>query len=180
MKWRPRLLVFNCASQALEFWQAVAPNHPGGPSWLWDHPPPLHRLFALLHICTFAHLPFLHICTFAKFALFALLHICKFAQVIRSPFQSLVLQRVSVAPLAGGEEVHQLGGQEVHQDGGKEVHQLGRQEVHQLWINIFLIVLWISFIVFFTFLIVLWIILIVFFITMIVFWIICLTACLSA
>ena len=151
MKWRPRLLVFNCTSQALEFWQAVAPNHPGGPSWLWDHPPPLHRLFAL----------------------FALLHICTFAQqVICSPLQSLVLQRVSVAPLAGGEEVHQLGGQGVHQVGGQEVNQLG--------INIFLIVLWISFIVFFTFLIVLWIILIVFFITMIVFWIICLTACLSA
>ena len=47
--------------------------------------------------------------------------ICTFAQqVICSPFQSPVLQRVSVAPLAGEQEVHQLG------------------------INIFLIVLWIS------------------------------------
>ena len=77
MKCRHRLLLFNCAHQALEFWQAVAPNHPGGPSWLWDHPPPLHRLFALfalLPICTFALFAHLHICKICPFCPFANLH----------------------------------------------------------------------------------------------------------
>ena len=29
--------------QALKFWQIVAPTHPGGPSFLWDHPHPCYR-----------------------------------------------------------------------------------------------------------------------------------------
>ena len=40
----------NSHYQALKFWRLVAPSHPGGPAFLWDHPHPHHRWLDMMRI----------------------------------------------------------------------------------------------------------------------------------